>query len=350
MKIREAFGRFVLPAAQFADSTTKNHRSMLSRWERLTTNPPVKSVTSATIAAYRTTCKGAGYAPDSTEGGIRTILRVLRACQEAGLIPVVPSPGVSLTLRQSPRYVPPLADFGLLHQAAEAAKWPTWCDPAPFWRTVFAAVFWTGCRRGDAFGRLLWESVTADTISWSAAKTGKLHVFPMHPVLKRHLESWRASCASAERSADGASAASGTASARRNAAGRCPSTLDDRLFPIGKCNHQILREMRRMSAAAGVRPITLQSLRRLSATEWQAAKWGAGEVVQGCALGKASRLYIVPRILQQAAPLVEWPSEMLTAEERDRRAREEAIVMDRFRRLGENDRGMIVRLVEGLAS
>jgi integrase len=316
-----AFERHYLPARRLSLRTVTSTRSNLRRWARLSGDPSVDAIDEDVLNDFRRAAQAAGYRNDSIEGSVNCVLRVLRECARPKLCLVshVPRPGIRLKVSTLPKYTPSLADLGKLYAAAWVAKWPTRFPAGPFWQGVFASALWTGLRRGDVFWAFEWPSIGEDSITVTAHKTGKVHVFPSSPVLLRHLEPLR---------------------------GLHPT----RVFPIGKCNHQILRELRRMAEAAGVRPFGLQAIRRRSCSNWQAAKWGAGEVVQGSAIrGSASR-YIVPEILQQAAPRFQWPAEMLTAEERDESLRQERRLLEAVRRLGPDERAAVVSLAERLAT
>lgn len=300
-------------------STLANHRALLNRWERLTSNPDVREITHRSFEDYRAASISAGLRPDSIESGVRFVRTVLNLAVRVGLREAMPWGGKRLRGRQEPKRVPSLADFGRMYAHVDAAGWPRGMDRQRFWRAVLCVGYWTGLRSSDLFHNLTWGAITEDGIFFTAAKTGKNHAYPMHAVVRRHLDmvtNWDLR----------------------------------RVFPVGRSNKQLLRSFYEISEAAGVKRITPQAIRRLSATQWQRAKWGAGEVIQGSAIRGSAKLYIVPQILQDAATLLEWPAEMLTPEERDQRLRDEALIMERFRRLGEVERQTVLALADRLSS
>lgn len=317
----QVFETHYLRLKRLSANTIVTFRANLRRWETLAKCPPVDQITDDTFDAFRVLAGERGYSNDSIEGSVNSALRVLRlaATAKLALIARAPDAGQKLSTSHPVKYTPSLADVGKFYEAATVARWPTWCDAGAFWRGVVAANLWTGLRKGDLFRGLVWESFEESAISVTAHKTGKRHLFPTSTVLDRHLEPLKG--------------------------------LDSqRVFPVGKCNHQILREVRRIADAAGVKRFGLQALRRRSCSNWQAAKWGAGEVVQGSAIKGSAVRYIVPEILQQAAPRFRWPDPMLTAEERDQRAGEERRIVEAVRRLGDIDRAAVLSLAEKLAT
>lgn len=318
--ILQAFEETFLPRSTGRRRTIQEYRYKLQRWSRLSPTIDVEAISTDAIQEFRRQATAVKLSADTIESTISAVLLVLQACQERGILPAVPSRGRRLRVSGSIRYVPPLEDLGKLYAVAGEAKWPTWCRPAEFWQPLLVTAYWTALRHFDLFWSLGVGCFSPQGIVVIAHKTEKQHVFPRHPVLDRHV----------------------AASPRR--AG------DDRLFPIGICRKQVLRELHRMADAAGVKRFTLHAIRRLSCCQWQEAKWGAGEVIQGSAIrGSASR-YIVPQILKQAAPLLRWPDEMLTSEERDAATQQQARLLHAVKRLGATERDAVLSLAEKLAS
>lgn len=296
-------------------------RTNLRRFQKLTDNPAIDLITSETFDSFRKAAKGANYSPDSIEASVNAVLSVLRACADPklGVLPAVPEPGRALKISTRVKYMPPLTDLGRLYSVAWRAKWPRFCDPTEFWQAAFVVDLWTALRKGDLFFRLEWDSITDESIVVTAHKTEKTHTLPNSPIVERHLRPLR--------------------------------RLDSkRVFPIGDCHHQILRELNRLADAAGVKRFGFQAIRRRSCTNWQSARWGAGEVVQGSAIKGSACRYIVPDILQQAAPRFQWPAEMLTADERDQAKQEEQRLMNAVRRMGGAERAAVLSLAEKLVT
>lgn len=317
--LSDAFSLVYVTGTALSRRATQEFKYRIARWERFGGPAAISSITSGHVTAVRAAMAGANLSADTIESTIDAVLQILRCCHRVGMLDSVPHPGRRLKLSRSIRYVPPLEDLGAMYAVADAARWPRFCDPGPFWRGVLVLAYWTGLRHKDLFWSLRWAGFTATQIAVTANKTGKTHVFPRCAVVDRHLA----------------------------ALARVPG--DDRVFPIGTCRKQILRELHRLAEAAAVEPFQLHAVRRLACTEWQAARWGAGEVLQGKSLGICDR-YIVPRLLQQAAPALRWPDQLLTAAERDAAAAEEQRLAVAVRRLGSTERTAVLALAERLAN
>lgn len=300
--------------------TLQEYGYKLRRWQRLAPTIELNNITTDAIQQFRERARSKKLSADTIESTISAVLHVLQACFDAGQLDAVPGRGRRLRVSSGVRYVPPLEDLGKLYAAADEAKWPTWCKPAEFWQPLLVAAYWTALRHFDLFWSLKDSCFSKRFVVVTAHKTEKVHVFPRHSVFDRHIA----------------------------VAPRRPG--DERFFPIGICRKQVLRELHRMADAAGVKRFTLHAIRRLSCCEWQEAKWGAGEVIQGSAIrGSASR-YIVPQLLKQAAPMLRWPDEMLTAEERDVSAQQQARLLHAVQRLGVTERDAVLSLAEKLAT
>lgn len=320
MTVFQAFHSSYEPTSQARQRTLQEYRYKLKRWERIVGAIAIDKVSPQVFDQFRKKALSAGLSPDTIESTISVVVQVLRFCVESEQLTELPHRGARLRLSRKVRYVPPLEDLGRMYAAAGAARWPTWCPPGEFWRPLLVAAYWTALRHFDLFWTLSVDCLTKKSIVLTSHKTDKEHIFPRHPVFDRHM----------------------AAAPQRRGEKRC--------FPIDVCRKQVLRELHRMADAAQVPHFTLHAIRRLSCSEWQDAKWGAGEVVQGSAIkGSASR-YIVPQILRQAAPLMRWPDEMLTPEERDEAAQQQARLLLAVQKLGDTERQAVLSLAEKLAT
>lgn len=317
--LKDAFALVYVTGTTLSRRATQEFQYRIARWERFGGPAAIREITAGHISKVREAMSRSDLSADTIESTIDAVLQILRCCHRAGMVESVPHVGKPLKLSRSIRYVPPLEDLGSLYAAAPAARWPLFCDPGPFWRGVLVLAYWTGLRHQDLFWSLRWAGISKSSIVVTANKTGKTHVYPRCAVVDRHL------------------------------AALARVSWDDRVFPIGTCRKQILRELHRLAEVAGVEPFQLHAVRRLACTEWQAARWGAGEVLQGKSLGVCDR-YIVPRLLQQAAPAVRWPDQMLTDQERDQQSAEEHRIMGAVRRLGTSERTAVLALAERLAN
>lgn len=293
-------------------------QSHLRRWRSII-DADAERITLGEFTRFRADALAQGFSPDTIEGTVRVVMQILRLACRLDLIGKVPYSGTPLATRQTPRHKTPLDTLGRLYLATHVAQWPVNQDAPLFWRCVLVLGYFTGLRWMDLWTRLTWGSVGDESITVTAGKTGKTHCFPMHPVVKRHLD--------------------------------CLPRLGPRVFQTGLSNMQWGRELKRINAAAQVEPaVTMHAIRALSATSWQRAKWGAGEVVQGSAIRGSAKMYIdVPPILIDAVDRLAWPSVMLTARERDAGVQAELQMLAAFRRLGERDRFGVLAFAERLA-
>ena len=318
MTIAEAYERLVKKDFQPNRKTDATNQSHCRRWGRLSPVDDTRKLTAETFAQFRVAARHSGYAPDTIEGTVSFVRSILVHLHRLGIVDTIPWTGRPLSKRSCPRWVPTLDDLGMCYASTSVATWPRNADI--FWKAWFCIGYFTGLRLSDML-RLRFDHVQQHAIVMPAEKTGKVHVFPRHPVLDRHLEFLR----------------------RADRTGR--------VFDVGKCNHQILRELHRISEAGKVTPaITSHPLRRLSATEWQGAKWGAGEVIQGSAIRGSARFYIVPKILQDAVDSLPWPSQMQTDKERRDTERSEIKMLKIFRKLNSSGKLAVTSLAEKLIS
>jgi integrase len=200
MTLRQAFDAFYLPEleARAAPATVDRYRQTLNRWEKLTGNPPLRSIDNAALARFRQATIAAGLRPTTFNSSWRDVRALLRRLgpQETrnplglGLLPRVPH---VLMLRENlaqPRRVT-LDEIDAMYRACERARWPR-CTvpPAEWWRCALVVACNLGLRRNDLFG-LRWECVTLDgdgpRLEFTAGKTGKNQVLPLNDVVAAHL-------------------------------------------------------------------------------------------------------------------------------------------------------------------
>lgn len=294
MNARAAFEAYVKPDCRQHRRSKQDSVYRLNRWARMSGDPPVKRITTETFREYRAKCRAKNYSPDTIESDIVTVMQALRMCARKGVIREAPWPGTPLGKRSSPRWVPTLDDIGRCYRQTGTTTWPSE-NSADFWRVYLTLALYLGFRRCDLLYRLRWDGLTDDSISLTASKTNRLHILPMHPVVKRHLD-------------------------------LLPRT-GPTVFGVGKSLKQIKRELDRISDAAGVSPrLTPQSIRRLSISNWEECA-GVGRMVHGCSSDVAARHYLQlrrpPKQLVDAAQHFRWPASMLTPEDVDAMANNE---------------------------
>lgn len=321
MQLKEAFEACYLAHNHGSDEYKRTQRHHLARWERFRCGSAVDRIDTKTFVRFRNRCLTAGLAHDSIENTVGTVLQVLRTLHRAGLLPSVPWPGARLKKRSSPKWVPSTEEIGRCYAHADAAIWPTYMEPGQFWRTYFAVQLWCGLRRNDILFRLNRDMCMEDAIRCQAQKTGRVHIFPMHAVVWRHLK-------------------------------LMPDT--ERVFQVGKCLKQVRRELDRISDAAGVAPrVQPQAMRRASITLWEEAA-GAGRIVHGCAADVVSNHYLAvrhpPRLLLDGAERFAWPDEMITDADRQRRQLGTLQFLRTWRKLSEKDREAVRSIAERLVS
>lgn len=325
LTVRQAFELHYLPyALDLAESTARKMRHDWNRWERATENPPCDRITPEHFAEFRRHLRESNgrppLAPDSIECTISSVLTVLNHLERKGLIDRAPGPGRRLKRTRRIKYVPPLQHLGLVYERADCTRWPKlpFCSTADFWRSWLCTFLFTGLRLDDQMHLLRWEYLTEHSLTVVAHKTGKLQMFPMHPVWRRHLEMVRSD--------------------------------RPRIYPVSQSPHLVRRELRRMSDQAGLeRYITPQMLRRLAGTAWDLAKDGAGPKLLGHSLGVSDRYISVPPILKEAAPLLPIPRELLTEAERDELADGERKLVERYQHMKPAERQALLALAEKLS-
>ena len=165
---------------------------------------------------------------------------------------------------------------------------------------------------------LTWEQIGRENITITAHKTGKVHVLPIHPVLKRIINEYR----------EGLDAGP--------------------LFRIESC--QFRRELARICLSAGVPAVTPQMIRRLSANEYEAAHAGAGALILGHSLNGATRYYLsAPAILRRASERMAVPFAMITDADRERIGNREAQLLRGFRALPDAEKESVLTIVRKMA-
>ena len=323
--VRQAFDEsYVRYAHDLEPTTVRKMRHDFNRWSKHTPNPPIGQIKTDTFVDFRQRCLSVPLSPDTIETTIGSVMTVLAHCANgAGLLETCPHPGRRLKRTKKMRHVHTPAEISAVYQQRHCAQWPKRLNasPAEFWAAYIAVEWFTAVRREDSILRVLWQWITEQAIGLPAHKSGKLQLFPRHPVLNRHL-------ALMERDQD----------------------TDGRVFPVGKSYHQLRRELLRMSVKAGVRPhVTPQALRRAASTAWEAAKDGAGKLILGHSQGVSDRYLSVPRLLREAVELLEIPEAMLTPAEVDQQRAQEELLIRNFRRMKPASRAATLAFVKDLA-
>lgn len=274
MRLRECVPLYLREAVDLSPSTVKKIGYEVTRWEKLTLDPPIQVMQKDTFADFRAACLARGLASRSIESNIDTVRLLMRYA-------AVSVPPVGRRLKK-PRPKPsPLStdDLRALFVAADSAIWPNHaCHPRFWWRAFLALGYWTGLRLSDLCWKVSWDHfrIRDRCIMFPAGKTGHVHEYPIPDRLLPHLT-------------------------RVSSSGivlRPPRSL--------KC---FRRELGHITAAAGLqRRVTAKTLRQTSVSEWSKVSRDAGRIVHGCGLGDVRDHYVDAfGILLDAAPRMPWP-------------------------------------------
>lgn len=269
-------------ATDLSPRTRKRYRYELERWSRLTGDPPIVEIDTGTFQAFRAASAELGHKPATTESTLRVIRAVLRCAMAHGAIRTMPDRGRPRRIAAPEPHPPSLDELDRFLRAVHVSRWPkTHVTPAVFWRCFVCIDLWTGLRREDAFWKLAWEHIHEDRIEFRAGKTGKLHCWPMTPLVQRHLK------------------------LMRHTFKRPASTP---IFNPGKSGHSLQRELERICDAAEIRPLTIKSFRQAAVTLWTAADSRAGEILHGVGMPRVMNHYLDKlAILRSAADAVKMP-------------------------------------------
>lgn len=283
--LRAAYQQYYLAeCVDLGAGTRSRYHYELLRWERNTPDPDVRQINRALANQFRQDCLRVGLSRSSIESTLSVVRRILRVTAEADGSPLDALPMLGRAMKQpqpNPRAMT-LDQLADLYRVAHVCTWPKFpgLSPTVFWRCFDVIAFCTGLRLYDLMHSLNWRDVTDTAVSCTARKTGKRHVFPMHPVLQRHLEALRPL-----RSPDG------------------------RILPVSRSPNLVRRELRLRSMAACITPvITPKQLRQNAGTHWESAAGGAGGKVLGHTLGVSDRYISIPRVLQTAVSKLQLPA------------------------------------------
>lgn len=285
-------------------SRTRQYR--LSCWAKYAGELPTST---ADIERFRAAC------PLSVATIEATVTAVVAHQRERG-IPL--SAGRRLQ-QPHPRPLVPTADelcrfYGHVRYAdwPRCAGWsaskPTWlgdCSRVQWWRAYVVFSSWTGLRTSD-MRMVTWAEWDAQELT-ATKKVGAPVPLIHSPHVERHLAPLRG--------------------------------LSDAIF-VRVPAKQLNRELRAISEAAKIRPVTTQSLRRFAVTEWSTASDAAGAVLHGCGV---RRYYLDrARIMDRAAPNVRIPDAFMSAAERRPATVAKRALIDALRRATPSERDWLV--------
>jgi integrase len=299
MTIREAFESRYLPSSPgMTRRTIQKLRHDWNWFERFTGNPPVNLIGPSTFDQLRRNALEAGLSPVSIESVVSDVLSVLRHLVRIEELKALPWSGKRLKRRPQLKPTPSIEDLGKVYALCRTVRWPVHvrrlnphCPHGRFkgperiaaavqwWKTLFALGYFTALRRSDLL-TLRWDEIEGGWIRRKMVKTGFTIEIPVHPVLQTHLDA-------------------------------LPTKERPCVLGYVGSYKQIRGEMKSLAAAAGVKPFSLQAVRRLSAQQFERARGGTGGLILGHQYRTVDKFYLDPVCaLQWALPNLAVPEGM----------------------------------------
>lgn len=279
-------------APDLAPRTERRYRHELTRWEKLSGNPPLAEITTQTYQQFRAASSQTGHAAGTTESTLRFLRQVMRCALAHGAINVLPDRGRARRIEAPQPHPPTIEELDKLLRHCGVARWPRMHVPCKvFWRSLIAIDLWTALRREDIFWRLRIEQIVfaENLILFRAKKSHVPHVFPLNEIIVRHIRAMIPTFAHPQ------------------------SRL---LFGPSRSPHLVQRELDRISDAACVRRVTPQSFRQAGVNMWTLADPRAGEIIHGCGIPRVLSHYLDRlQILRNAAGNVVVPAAMTEFED-----------------------------------
>lgn len=288
--------------------TLSKLRTNVRRFAKLTGTENIRAVD---FNLFRERAVACGYSPWTIESTINDVRAILRSLPES-LRVKLPGLGKRLRTVNTNGVAPKLEAMGRMYAACTDPLYPNrWCQVkltdeqrVALVRGLLVVSYTLGPRLWDLL-HLEWVQFGEDTVSYRAAKTGKLQEIPLHPVLKRHL--------------------------------MMMPRVGERLFGpiVWNSRHRLRRTLVQLSRDAGVPAVTPQQIRRLAGTEYEKAHGGAGRLLLGHGWPtRATSFYIDELdVLREASRKLRLPQEWLTPEEREQWKLEQQQLSDAYRRM-----------------
>lgn len=263
-------------------ATFRRYRCELGRWERICGDLPVNRIEPEHFVQFRDTCTAEGLAPSSIEGSVKVVKILLRYAKDRGWLTSLPVWGKPLPIEEPDVSPATLSELSKLYDASDVAEriGKRLVPPSDAMRAFLVLEYWTGIRGQNLVADLAWEDVKTDCIRFRQSKTGKKHIFPMHPIVTRHLE-------------------------------LIHGMDDDRVFGLRSLQH-VNWQLKRVCEAAGVRKLTTNHIREACFTQWTLADETAGKIVHGCGLPSVMQRHYLGRLrlLEAASGQFAWPAAM----------------------------------------
>lgn len=189
--VREYFQLSLLAELQteLRPATLKEIRTALKHWERSTSDPPIRQITSEHARQVRDTLLAAGLAPATVKKVWAHLTTIFRAAQYDDLIPAVPQAGrfrksiLPRALRQErsqQRRPVSWSELSRLFAACESATYPRRPDRVFIWRALLFLLWTYGPRTQDLLA-LTPANLSFGTrlFTFRALKTSKLQGLPL---------------------------------------------------------------------------------------------------------------------------------------------------------------------------
>lgn len=325
LTVRAASDRFYLPSVPGLRLTTRRKLNYhWTRWERLTKNPSVECITTATFCEFRAAGIAAGLSHASIETVITDILTVMSALKDRGIVTEIPEPGKRLKIPPPDPEHPELEHIGAAWVAAEESTWPMLPhhQRTAYWRVFLTLVYTSGLRLGDVLS-LTWDRVGVDHVRVLASKTNKLQRFPLHPAVLRQLP-------------DMPRLGGRTSRVFAAMPESTPTRLRDALADI--CER------------ARVPRFTPQGVRVLAGREYERAHGGAGRLLLGHGWpSRSSSFYLSEyEILAEACRKLRLPDELVETSDRQRELEDEAELIRAFRSMDADAKRAILTVARSM--
>ena len=276
--LREILDEHYIPYSRIGTRTVARYRCELGRWEKLVGDLPIERIAESHFLRFRQQCQLCGLANSSTEGSVKVVKLLLKFARDRGWITRLPIFGRPLPIEEPEPEPATLDELGRLYTAAESAVFPGrgTISPCDWMRAFVVLEYWTGLRGQDLIWQFEWRHIREDCIKFRASKTGKRHVFPLHPTVMRHLSLVHGS-------------------------------HETRVLGVRSLN-RVNDQLARMSAAAGIRKLTTTHIREACFTQWTLADETSGKLIHGCGIPRVLRRHYLGRlqILQASAERVRW--------------------------------------------
>lgn len=195
LTVRQCFERHY-DKSDLQPRTVKKYHWDLLRWERMTCNPPIGDIDNDLMTKYRADCLAKGYRPETVNSNWANLKAILRLMAPPALgnprgrsvISTMPYLKPVPMVHSRPRRIP-IDDLNRVYLACEYATYPRiGFPPADWWRCLLTVAYFTGLRKGDLLNlRREQFDLEAGEFRFTASKTQKEDVFPLHPVALTHL-------------------------------------------------------------------------------------------------------------------------------------------------------------------